>query len=118
MPAKVAVIQRPPVLLDRERTIHSAVASIAEAASAGAALLVFPEAHVPGYPTWIWRLRPGGDMSLSSELHARLRLNAVDLARGDLKPLQDAARQQGVTVVIGVHELDARFSGTTLFNSV
>ena len=118
MTTKVAVIQKPPVLLDRDRTIARAVESIDEAARAGAALLVFPEAYVPGYPTWIWRLKPGGDMALSSEIHARLRLSAVDLNREDLRPLQDAARKHAVTVVIGINEIDSRFSGTTLFNTV
>lgn len=46
MPTKVAVIQKPPVLLDRDKTIAQAVGSIDEAASAGAALLVFPEAYI------------------------------------------------------------------------
>src|SRR6186713_388861 len=118
MPTKVAVIQKPPVLLDRDLTIARAVQSIEEAAREGAALLVFPEAYIPGYPTWIWRLRPGGDMGLSDELHARLRQNSVDLTRGDLKPIQDAAREHGVTIVMGLHEVDSQFSGTTLFNSV
>ena len=57
-------------------------------------------------------------MALSGELHARLRRNAVDIERGDLRPLQDAAAQARVTVVIGIHEIDSRFSGTTLFNTV
>jgi nitrilase len=118
MPMKVAVIQKPPVLLDRQKTIEIALASIAEAAGQGAGLLVFPEAYLPGYPTWIWRLKPGGDMALSNELHARLRANAIDLARGDLQPLQDAAGRHGVTVVVGLNELDSTFSGTTLFNTV
>src|SRR5687768_18604537 len=113
MATKVAVIQKPPVLLDREKTVARAVESIDEAARAGATLLVFPEAYVPGYPTWIWRLKPGGDMALSSEIHARLRLNAVDLNREDLRPLQDAANKHAVTVVIGINEIDSRFSGTT-----
>ena len=64
MPTKVAVIQKPPVLLDRDKTIVRALASIEEAAREGATLLVFPEAYIPGYPTWIWRLKPGGDMAL------------------------------------------------------
>ena len=118
MPTKVAVIQKPPVLLDRDKTIAQAVASINEAADAGAALLVFPEAYIPGYPTWIWRLKPGGDMALSSELHARLRQNAVDLNREDLRPLQEAASRYAVTVVMGMNEIDSRFSGTTLFNTL
>lgn len=118
MGTKVAVIQKPPVLLDRKKTIEKALASIEEAAGEGASLLVFPEAYVPGYPTWIWRLRPGGDIALSGELHGRLRANAVDLARGDLQPIQDAAAKRGVTIVLGINELDSRFSGTTLFNTV
>lgn len=118
MPTKIAVIQRPPVLLDRDRTIAGAVESVREAADAGAALMVFPEAYVPGYPTWIWRLKPGGDMALSAELHARLRRNAVDLDRADLRPLQEAARRHAVTVVLGINEIDSRFSGTTLFNAL
>lgn len=118
MSTKVAVIQKPPVLLDREKTIARAVGSINEAAGAGATLLVFPEAYIPGYPTWVWRLKPGGDMALSSELHARLRQNAVDLNSEDLRPLQEAARKHAVTVVMGINEIDSRFSGTTLFNTV
>jgi nitrilase len=118
MPTKVAVIQRPPVLLDRAKTIEAALASIEEAVGEGAGLVVFPEAFIPGYPTWIWRLRPGGDMAVTGEIHARLRDNAVDIARGDLQPLQDAAAKHGITAVVGMNELDSQFSGTTLFNTV
>lgn len=118
MPVKVAVIPKPPVLLDRDKTIARGVGSINEAANAGATLLVFPEAYVPGYPAWIWRLRPGGDIKLSNELHARLRRNAVDMDRDHLRPLQEAARERAVTVVVGINEIDGRFSGTTLFNTV
>jgi nitrilase len=118
MPTKVAVIQKPPVLLDRDETIARTVESLEEAAGAGAALLVFPEACIPGYPTWIWRLKPGGDMALSSELHARLRRSAVDLNGEHLRPLQEAASKHSVTVVMGMNEIDSRFSGTTLFNTL
>lgn len=118
MSTKIAVIQTPPVLLDRDATIAKALTSIEEAAGAGASLLVFPEGYIPGYPTWIWRLKPGGDMALSSEIHARLRRNAVDLNREDLRPLQEAASRYAVTVVIGMSEIDSRFSGTTLYNTV
>ena len=39
----IAIIQRPPVLLDRGATITRAVQWVAEAAAAGASLIVFPE---------------------------------------------------------------------------
>jgi predicted amidohydrolase len=42
---RVAVVQRPPVLLDRSRTIDDAVATIREVAANGAKLVVFPEAY-------------------------------------------------------------------------
>lgn len=118
MTTKIAVIQKPPVLLDRNKTIERVLADIDEAVGEGASLLVFPEAYIPGYPAWIWRLRPGGDRALTDEIHARLRSNSVDLARGDLQPIQDAAAKHGVTIVLGINEVDSRFSGTTLFNTV
>ncbi len=118
MGVKAAIIQKPPVLLDRAATIERALASIEEAVGQGASLLVFPEAYVPGYPMWIWRLKPAGDMALTGEIHARLRQNAVDLGGSDLQPVQDAAARHGVTVVMGINEIDSAFSGTTLFNTV
>ena len=115
---RIAIIQRPPVLLDLEASIERAVASIGEVARAGAELAVFPEAFLPGYPTWIWRLRPGGDMKLSGDIHDRLRSNAVDIDAGVLTPITEAAHEHGITVVCGLNEIDRRYSGSTLFNTV
>src|SRR5882672_476055 len=116
--SRVAIVQQAPVFLDRAATLAKAVVAIDEAAQAGARLIVFPEAFVPGYPAWIWRLRPGGDMALSERLHSLLRANAVNLAGDDLAPLREAARRHEVSVVCGVHELDADFSRATLYNTV
>lgn len=118
MTHKIAVIQNPPVLLDLAATIARAVASIEEVAQAGAELAVFPEAFLPGYPSWVWRLRPGGDLSLSGEIHDRLRNNAVDLDSGVLAPILEAAREHRITVVCGMNEIDRCYSGSTLFNTV
>ncbi len=117
-PIKIAIVQKPPVWLDLQATLASAVACLNEAVSQGAQLVMFPEAYLPGYPTWIWRLKPGGDMALGNRLHAQLRRNAVDLHRGNLDAFREAVKAAGAVVVIGMHELDSRFSGTTLFNSV
>src|SRR5438309_10791787 len=121
---RIAVVQRPPVLLNRSRTIADAVAAIREVAANGARLVIFPEAHIPGYPVWIWRLRPGSDMALAEKLHAQLLASAVSLPPGrpkegslplggkarsakgalalngdDLMPLRGAAKEHRVTVV-------------------
>jgi nitrilase len=116
--SRIAIIQHAPVCLDRTATLDTAVTAVGEAARAGARLVVFPEAFVPGYPAWIWRLRPGGDMALTERLHARLRANAVDLGSDDLASLRQAAQQYEVTIVCRVHERDGEFNRSTLYNTV
>jgi nitrilase len=115
---KVAVIQHAPRMLDREGTIALAVDLIAEAAAEGAALAILPEAFVPGYPAWIWRLRPGSDWDTSEALHQRLLDNAVDLGQDGLGPIRACARKHGVTVVCGLSERDAGLGAATLYNTV
>jgi nitrilase len=116
--SRVAIIQRAPVFHDRAATLARAVEAVDEAAGTGAGLIVFPEAFIPGYPAWIWRLRPGPDMALTEQLHARLRDQSVDLSGTDLAPLREAAARRGVTIVCGVHERDSEFSRSTLYNTV
>jgi nitrilase len=118
MEVKAAICQRPPVLLDKKASLAAALAMVEEAAGQGARLMTFPEAFLPGYPTWVWRLRPGADMALGNEIHRQLQLNAIDLGSGDLGPLRDAAAKHGMVIVMGMHELDNEFSGSTLFNTV
>jgi nitrilase len=112
---RAAVIQHPPVFLDLEASLARAVDLVAEAADAGAGIVVFPEAWLPGYPTWVWRLRPGEDMAAAHDLHRALAANAVDLGRDGLRPLRDAARDRGVVIVAGLTEID-RAASSTLFN--
>ena len=114
----IAVVQFPSVLGDRDASLARAVALAEDAADAGAALVVFPEAFVPGYPTWAWRLRPGADMELAQRIHERLLANAIDLSRDDaLAPLRDVARRRGLHITCGVDEIDGVAGGGTLYNS-
>jgi nitrilase len=116
--SRIAIVQRPPNFLNRTQTTAAAVTSVREAAAGGAQLIVFPEAFIPGYPAWIWRLRPGTDMTLSERLHSLLLADSVRVGGDDLAPLCEAARQNNVTVVCGVVERDTEFSRTTIYNSV
>lgn len=115
---KIAIIQEPPSFLSKSETIAKAVELIQTAANNGAQLVVFTEAFIPGYPAWIWRLRPGGDYGLSSEIHARLLRNAVDMQSADLDPLYEAAKKYQVTLVCGIHEREGEFGRATLYNTV
>ncbi|MDF2463098.1 MAG: nitrilase [Ramlibacter sp.] len=115
---RVALIQHPPAFLDRAATLDRAVTAVDDAARDGAQLIVFPEAYVSGYPAWIWRLRPGGDMALTEQLCALLRASAVDLGADDLRPLREAAKRNSVTIVCGINERDGAFSRSTIYNTV
>ncbi len=115
--AKVAVVQEPPVYLDLAKSIDRAVTLIADCADKGCNLIVFPEAWLPGYPTFVWRLAPGAGMGKTDALYARLLANSVDLRKDGLKPIQDAAKEHGVVVVLGYQEVDGTGSGSTIFNS-
>ncbi|SPF76112.1 Nitrilase [Aliiroseovarius pelagivivens] len=114
---KTAVVQEPPVYLDLAASMERAVGLIEKAAAEGAKLIVFPEAWFPGYPTFVWRLPPGAGMGKTDELFARMQANAIDLSRGGMIPLQEAARENEMVIVAGYHELDGAVSGSTLYNS-
>jgi nitrilase len=115
---RVAVVQRPPVLLDRQATLSAAVEHLHAAADAGARLVVFPETYVPGYPVWIWGLRPEADYELTSAIHRELLANSIDLVADGLRSLREAAAKRRVVVVCGVHEREGEFSRATLYNTL
>lgn len=115
---RLAIIQKAPIFLNKEKTIENAVSQIEEAISKKANLIVFPETHIPGYPIWIWRLRPGSDSKLYEQIHSRLLENAVSLDSDDLKPLFKAAKKYKVTIVCGINEKDYKLSQATIYNTV
>ncbi len=113
---RVAVVQQPPILLNRAATMAAAVGHVQTLAADGVRLVVLPEAYLPGYPDWVWRLRPEGpERRIADELHARLLAEAIDLEGHDLDPLREAAAAAGMTVVVGVDERDGRYSRATLY---
>lgn len=115
---KVAIAQESPVFLNKVKTIKKAVTLIKQASSSGAKLIVFPEAFIPGYPAWLWRLRPGSDWSVNEKLYASLFDNSVDLNTDDILPICRAAKKHNINVVCGLNEKDNKLSQATLYNTV
>lgn len=107
----VAAVQSTPVLLDRDATMDRILSSLKEASAAGAQLVVFPEAIVPGYPDWVWRTPALSDR----EWHRRLHDQAVDIPGPVTETLGAEARDLGIWVAIGVTE---RVRSGTLYNSL
>ena len=114
---RVAVVQVPPVVLDRQATLARAVEKVGEAADNGARLVAFSEAFVPGYPDWIWRLRPD-DFRTTADIWERFLAQTVDLDRDELQPLREVAKLRKVAISVGINEREGRFSRTTVYNSV
>lgn len=117
-PVKVAVVQIEPVVFDRDATIEKMAGAVAEAAAAGAKLVVFPEAFIPVYPssTWsralaFWHSKP------AKEMFARLARQAVEIPGPAHDRLASIARDNGVWLVTGATERDPAHPGT-LYNSL
>lgn len=107
----VAAVQTTPVWLDRDATVDRITIAVKEAASAGAELVVFPEAIVPGYPDFVWRVPAFSDTHWYERLHEQ----AVDIPGPVTEALGAAAREADTWVVVGVTE---RVCSGTLYNSL
>ena len=116
-PFLVAAVQISPAFLDRDATIERACAAIADAATRGVRLVVFPEAFVPGYPLWVWSIAAGQTQELRA-LYAELLDQAVTVPSPAVDRLCDAARDAHVFVAMGINERNAEASGTSLYNSL
>ena len=114
---RVAAVQATPVFLDREATVDKACALIAEAGRNGARLAVFPEGFVPTYPLWAWYIPPIRTKE-ARVLYDELLQQSVTVPGPTVERLAEAARDAGVTVVMGINERNAEASGTTLYNSL
>ncbi len=114
----IAIVQRPPALLDLAEGIRRAVDAIDEAV--GADLVVFPETWLTGYPAWVFGMAGWGD-PVAKQWYGRLLrespvIGGVDDADDDLALIRAAARRNGTTVVLEVNERTQ--SGGTLYNSL
>ncbi len=86
---KVAIVQKPPVVLDRDATLVKTVGHMDEAAGQDAQLVVFPETYVPGYPDWAWMIHPVLDRNSRSLIYDRLLANSADVDGGDSASARD-----------------------------
>lgn len=115
----VAAAQIAPAWLDRAATLDRVVARIHEAARAGARLVTFGEALVPGYPFWIERTDGARfESRLQKEFHAHYLAQAVTIEAGHLDPVREAARAHGIAVVLGVIERPPDRGGHSVYASL
>ena len=115
---RVACVQAEPVVLDRDATIEKLATLTGQAKAEGAALVVFPEAFVPAYPSSVWaKALAGWATPGAKEAFALLARESVEVPGPAVEHLGEIARRHEVWLVTGVTEIDpARPS--TLFNTL
>ncbi|MDQ3067647.1 MAG: carbon-nitrogen hydrolase family protein [Actinomycetota bacterium] len=113
-----ACIQVEPAILDRAGTLDRVAERTAEAAGAGATLVVFPETFIPAYPSSVWaKALAGWGEPGAKEAFALLHRESLELPGPDADRLAATAEEHGVWLVIGVNELDPERPGT-IYNSL
>jgi nitrilase len=100
MTYKVAAVQAAPEFLDLEKGVEKAIALIEEAATAGAALIAFPEVWLPGYPWWIWLDSPAWGM----QFVRRYFEHSLAVDSPQFEKIKAAAARNGIYVVLGFSE--------------
>src|SRR6202007_855191 len=76
----------------------------AEAGTAVARLIAFPETWIPGYPWWIWLGAPALAVMRGSD--SRYFDNSRSYASPEAERLRAAAKRNKITVVLGLSERD------------
>jgi nitrilase len=117
-PLTVACAQVEPVVLDREGSLERLAERTAEAAAAGAELVVFPEAYLPAYPSSVWAKHLAGWADPRAKAaFARLAEQSVEVPGPAADRLGEVAQANGVWLVTGVTEIDPQRPGT-LYNTL
>jgi aliphatic nitrilase len=97
---KVCAAHVAPVFLDAQATVAKVAALIAEAAGAGAQLIVFPESFVPGFPVWASVQAP----IKSHDFFKKLAANSIEVPGPETSLLCTVAREHQIYVSIGISE--------------
>lgn len=113
---KVAIIQHAPVFLNIDESLKKAAALAEEAANHGAAVIVFPETWLPGFPIWL-DFAPNAalwDYAPAKTLYRLLVENSLAIGSDRFKALLDIAKTTDTYLVMGAHEV----AGGTLYNTI
>jgi nitrilase len=109
---RVAVVQDSPVVFDMEATLTKTKKLLEDAAGTGAQLVLFPEAFVSAYPKGLdFGARLGMRFPYGRDDYLRYFESSVEIPGEATRILGEAAKKQGVYLVIGVIERD----GGTLY---
>jgi nitrilase len=107
MIVRAAVVQAAPILFDTPRTLEKFTDLTRDAAAQGADLVVFPEAFIGGYPKGMdFGARLGQRSEAGREDFRRYFESAIEFRSRESEILREAARANGVHLVVGIVERD------------
>lgn len=116
---KVAMAQIAPIWLDKLGTLEKIEATILEASSNGAELVVFGEAFLPGYPFWLAHTEGAAwDLKVNKELHAHYTRNSIQIETGELDVICKLAKTHKITIYLGMMERAKDRGGHSLYCSL
>lgn len=118
---KVGLVQAAPVFNDLPASLDKAVGLISSAADNGVKLIAFGETWLAGYPAWLdhspnaalWNHEP------TKEVYSQMRQNSLVVGGRETEVLSEAARANGIVLVIGANErVDQGIGNGTLYNAL
>lgn len=116
---QVALAQIAPVWLDKMGTLAKIEATLESAGKAGAELVVFGEALLPGYPFWLaYTDGAAWDLEINKSIHAHYLDNAVQIEKGDLDGIRALAKTFNMGIYLGLMERPIDRGGHSLYCSL
>jgi nitrilase len=115
----VALAQIAPVWLDKKSTIQKIENTILEAAKNGSELVVFGEGLLPGYPFWLaYTEGAAWDLKVNKELHGHYVRNAIQIEAGELDSICKLAKENEISIYLGIMERAKDRGGHSLYCSL
>ncbi|PML15495.1 carbon-nitrogen hydrolase [Vibrio breoganii] len=116
---KVALAQIAPIWFNREATLDKVISYVEQAAQENCDLVAFGEALVPGYPFWLERTGAAKfNDDLQKTVQAEYSKQAVQIERGDLDRVCQAAKTHQISIYLGIIERPVDRSGHSLYCSL
>jgi nitrilase/aliphatic nitrilase len=109
----IAVVQAAPVYNNRDASIKKVRTLTEEAKANGADLVVFSEAFISGFPSWVHLHAPIDQL----DLFKKLVENSIEIPSPAFYELQQIAKDNNVFLSIGVNEKAPRQSIGVLWNT-
>ena len=102
---KVALAQISPIWLNKEKTTEKIIDYIKQAGMQNCDLVTFGESLLPGYPFWLSLTHASKfESRMQKEIHAHYVRNSVQIEKGDLNSICNAAKENNIAIYLGIIE--------------